>query len=106
LEGFLAGKTSIVTGSTSGIGLGIAESLASRGSNIVLSGSRSEEQAKALVEELSTKYEVKVVYCQADLSNPMEAAEKLFACALKTFGGVDILGISFLFPFSFLFCVF
>ncbi len=82
----LKGKTALVTGSTSGIGLGMAICLARQGANIVLNGFGEVDGAQAQVRELGTK----VGYHGADMSKPDEIAE-MMAYAEKSFGGVDIL---------------
>ena len=82
----LKGKTALVTGSTSGIGLGIALCLARQGANVVLNGFGEFEAAKAQVAALG----VTVGYHGADMSKPAEIAE-LMAYAARDFGGVDIL---------------
>ena len=82
----LKGKTAVVTGSTSGIGLGIAKSLAAQGANIVLNGFGDAEGPKAEVAALG----VQVAYHGADMSKPSEI-EAMIAYAEKTFGSVDIL---------------
>jgi 3-hydroxybutyrate dehydrogenase len=82
----LKGKTALVTGSTSGIGLGMALQLARQGVNIVLNGFGDPEPAKAQVKALG----VEVGYHGADMSKPAEI-EALMAYAAKTFGGVDVL---------------
>ncbi|MBX3609763.1 MAG: 3-hydroxybutyrate dehydrogenase [Hydrogenophaga sp.] len=82
----LAGKTALVTGSTSGIGLGIAKALARQGANIVLNGFGDAEGPKAEVAALG----VKVGYHGADMSKPADI-EAMMAYAAATFGRVDIL---------------
>jgi 3-hydroxybutyrate dehydrogenase len=87
----LKGKSAVVTGSTSGIGLGIARALASAGANIVVNGSRAPNPAiHALREALERDFGVRAVYCSADLSNPAQVGE-LIAVAEREFGAVDIL---------------
>src|SRR4029453_11284009 len=82
----LKGKTALVTGSTSGIGLGIALSLARQGANIVLNGFGDVEGPKAQVAALG----VKVGYHGADMSKPADIAD-MMAYAEREFGGVDVL---------------
>jgi len=82
----LKGKTALVTGSTSGIGLGIAKALARQGANIVLNGFGDVEGPKAEVAALG----VQVGYHGADMSRPAEI-EAMLAYAAKQFGRVDIL---------------
>ncbi|PQA78262.1 3-hydroxybutyrate dehydrogenase [Rhodoferax sp. TS-BS-61-7] len=82
----LKGKTAIVTGSTSGIGLGIAKALAAQGANIVLNGFGDVDGPKAEIAALGAQ----VGYHGADMSKPAEI-EAMVQYAAATFGGVDIL---------------
>ncbi len=82
----LKGKTALVTGSTSGIGLGIAKALARQGANIVLNGFGDVDGPKAEVTALG----VQVGYHGADMSKPAEI-EAMMAHAAQQFGRVDIL---------------
>ncbi len=82
----LQGKTALVTGSTSGIGLGVALCLARQGANILLNGFGEVEEARAQVKALG----VKVSYSGADMSKPAEIAD-MIAQAQSEFGGVDVL---------------
>lgn len=97
----LKGKTALVTGSTSGIGLGIAQQLAAQGANIILNGFGDAEPAKAAIAKAGAAHGIQVGYHGADMSKPAEIAD-MFAVADKEFGGVDILvnnaGIQFVSP--------
>ncbi|MBE7367897.1 3-hydroxybutyrate dehydrogenase [Ramlibacter pallidus] len=81
----LKGKTALVTGSTSGIGLGIAKALARQGAGIVLNGFGDSSGPKAEVEALG----VRVGYHAADMSKPADIEDMMQYAA--SFGGVDIL---------------
>ena len=93
----LTGKTALITGSTSGIGLGIARTLAMHGANIVLNGFGDVEAAKRVVAE----FDGLVGYHPADMSKPDEIA-RMVARAQAEFGSLDILvnnaGIQFVSP--------
>jgi 3-hydroxybutyrate dehydrogenase len=82
----LKGKTALVTGSTSGIGLGIAKALARQGANIVLNGFGDVDGPKSHVEALG----VKTAYHGADMSKPADI-EEMMKFATGEFGRVDIL---------------
>ena len=71
----LSGKTAIITGSTSGIGLGIARSLASQGANIILNSFTKFESDQTLAENLSKEFSVKVSYACADMKKPQECRD-------------------------------
>lgn len=86
----LKGKTALVTGSTSGIGLGIAEKLAAQGANIILNGFGDVDAPKAAVLSAGQAFGVKVGYHGADMSKPAEI-EALYAYTQTEFGGIDIL---------------
>lgn len=86
----LNGKTALVTGSTSGIGLGIAEKLAAQGANIILNGFGDIDTPKAAVAAAGQAHGIKVGYHGADMSKGSEI-EALFAYAQAEFGGIDIL---------------
>ncbi len=97
----LKGKVAIVTGSTSGIGLGIANALGEAGADLVLNGFGDAAAIAALQKDLAAKYKVRVIYSPADMSKPAEIAG-MVALAEKEFGKVDILvnnaGIQFTAP--------
>ncbi|WP_430491732.1 3-hydroxybutyrate dehydrogenase [Pseudomonas fulva] len=82
----LNGKVALVTGSTSGIGLGIAEVLARHGAAVILNGFGDHVGALAQVQ----RHGGRVGFHAADLSSP-EQIEDMFAYAQREFGGVDIL---------------
>jgi 3-hydroxybutyrate dehydrogenase len=82
----LKGKTALVTGSTSGIGLGTAKALAQQGANIVLNGFGDVEGAKAQIAAL----DVEVDYHGADMSKPAQI-EDMMKFAASRFGRVDVL---------------
>ena len=82
----LKGKTALVTGSTSGIGLGIAKVLAAHGANIVLNGFGDVDAARAEFRDIQSQ----LGYHPADMSKPDQIADML-AYAERTMGAVDIL---------------
>ena len=97
----LKGKSAVVTGSTSGIGLGVAKALAHAGANVMLNGFGDAEQIEKIRSELSEQAGVKVGYSNADMSKPEQIAE-MIAAAEAEFGTVDVLvnnaGIQFVSP--------
>lgn len=86
----LKGKTALITGSTSGIGLGYAKALAAEGANVVINGfgdAQAIEEERAALERLSG---ARAIYCGHDLTR-VEEIEAMMAQAADAFGGVDIL---------------
>lgn len=86
----LSGKTALVTGSTSGIGLGIARALAEQGANIVFNGFGDAQQIEKLYTDIGAEFGVQTAYHNADMSRPDQIAA-MMAYAEQKFGGVDIL---------------
>ena len=86
----LKSKTAIVTGSTSGIGLGVAQALAAQGANILINGFGDAAEIEKLRASLASKFGVQVAYSAADMSKPKEIAA-MVAQATKDLGRVDIL---------------
>jgi 3-hydroxybutyrate dehydrogenase len=82
----LKGKTALVTGSTSGIGLGMAKRLARSGANVMLNGFGEIDAAKAEVAGFGTR----VAYHGADMSRPADI-EDMIRSATSEFGGIDVL---------------
>lgn len=99
--GQLKGKTAAVTGSTSGIGLAVAESLAAAGCNVALSGLGDPAANEALRQRLERDYGVKVTLDSSDLSRPA-GVKAYMESALAAFGNIDILvnnaGVQFVAP--------
>ncbi|MGQ0664007.1 MAG: 3-hydroxybutyrate dehydrogenase [Pseudomonadota bacterium] len=86
----LKGKTAIVTGSTSGIGLGIARALAKAGADIMLNGLGDAGSVASLRSGIADEFKVGVDYDNADMNQPAEIA-RLVDAATRRFGRVDIL---------------
>jgi 3-hydroxybutyrate dehydrogenase len=86
----LKDKVSLITGSTSGIGLGIARALAGAGSAIVLNGFGKPQEIEAVRDGVAKEYGVRVAYSGADMSNPTSIAE-MIETTLGQFGRIDIL---------------
>jgi 3-hydroxybutyrate dehydrogenase len=84
------GKTALVTGSTSGIGLGIARTLAAQGANVVLNGFGDPNEIERLRLDLIERHDVQVRYDPADMSKP-EQIERMMGRAIAEFGAVDLL---------------
>ncbi len=86
----LKGKSAIITGSTSGIGLGIAEAFAKEGINVMINGFGDAADIEKERSNLEKKYKVKALYSGADMSKP-EQIRQMVEEAEKGFGAVDIL---------------
>jgi len=99
--GTLKGKTAVVTGSTSGIGLAYARAFAGAGANVVINGMGVPADIERERSGIETDFKVKAAYSSADMTKPAEIAE-MVALGEKTFGSVDILvnnaGIQFVSP--------
>src|SRR5499427_10492703 len=97
----LKGKVAIVTGSTSGIGLGIAKELAKLGADIVLNGFGDAGEIERIRSGIEREYGVRVVYDGADMSKG-DAVRGLIEATIEKFGRLDILvnnaGIQFTAP--------
>jgi 3-hydroxybutyrate dehydrogenase len=86
----LNGKTALVTGSTSGIGLGIAQRLAAEGANIVLNGFGEAAEIDRLRRQVASEHGVKVAYDGADMTKP-DSIAVMMKKAIAEFGAVDVL---------------
>ena len=97
----LEGKVALVTGSTSGIGLGIARALASEGAAVMLNGFGDAGAIESLRREMSGSMKVPVGFDSADVTKPAEVA-RLVAATREQFGSLDIVvnnaGIQFVAP--------
>ena len=86
----LKNKTALVTGSTSGIGLGIAEALAKSGVNLVINGFGPADEIERVRSRLASAHGIKIIYSPADMSQA-RSIESMMALAKDELGGVDIL---------------
>ncbi len=86
----LRGKTALITGSTSGIGLGIAEALAAAGVNLMLNGFAPDGTVAALRKRFESEHKIRTDYSPADMSRPEEIAA-MMEQAVERFGSLDIL---------------
>ncbi len=97
----LKGKSALVTGSTSGIGLAIARAMAAEGANVTINGFGDKAAIEKERSGIEKEFGVKAVYSPADMTKPAEIAD-MVKTAEKTFGSLDVLvnnaGIQFVSP--------
>jgi 3-hydroxybutyrate dehydrogenase len=97
----LKGKTALITGSTSGIGLGYARALAAQGANITMNGFGEKDAIEKERVGIEKEFGVRAFYSPADMTKPDEIADMVHATE-KTFGSLDILvnnaGIQYVAP--------
>jgi 3-hydroxybutyrate dehydrogenase len=97
----LQGKSALVSGSTSGIGLAIARALAAQGANITINGFGDKDAIEKERASIEKDYKVKAVYSPADMSNAREIAD-MVRNSENTFGSLDVLvnnaGVQFVSP--------
>jgi 3-hydroxybutyrate dehydrogenase len=86
----IKGKSAVVTGSTSGIGLAIAKALAEAGANVTINGFGDKAAIEAERAGIEKAFSVKASYSAADMTKPAEIAD-MIRTAEKTYGSVDIL---------------
>jgi 3-hydroxybutyrate dehydrogenase len=97
----LKGKSALVTGSTSGIGLAVARAMAAQGANVTINGFGDKAAIEKERSGIEKEFGVKAVYSPADMTKPAEIAD-MVKTAEKTFGSLDVLvnnaGIQFVSP--------
>jgi 3-hydroxybutyrate dehydrogenase len=97
----LKGKSALVTGSTSGIGLAIARAMAAQGANVTINGFGDRAAIEKERSGIEKEFGVKAVYSPADMTKPTEIAD-MVKTAEKTFGSLDVMvnnaGIQFVSP--------
>ena len=86
----LKGKSAVVTGSTSGIGLAIARALAKEGANVMINGFGDKAAIEAERAGIEKEFAVKAIYSPADMTKPAQIAD-MIKTAEQTFGRVDVL---------------
>ena len=86
----LRGKTAVVTGSTSGIGLGIARAFAASGMNVMLNGFGNAQEIDATRKQLEDSFGVRTAFSAADMSKPQDI-NQMFNETTAIFGPVDVL---------------
>ena len=89
-SGILRGKSAVVTGSTSGIGLGIVQALAAQGADVLLNGFGETSQIEETRRSLADTHGIKAIYNGADAASAV-AIKSMIAQATRELGGVDIL---------------
>src|SRR5665213_2132493 len=97
----LRGKSAVVTGSTSGIGLAYARAFATEGANVLLNGFGDSAEIEKIRSDIEKQFGVRAIYSSADMTKPDQIAA-MIGQAEKTFGAVDVLvnnaGIQFVSP--------
>ncbi len=97
----LRGKSAVVTGSTSGIGLAYARAFVAEGANVLLNGFGDAAEIEKIRGDIEKEFGVRAIYSPADMTKPDQIAA-MIALAEKTFGAVDVLvnnaGIQFVSP--------
>jgi 3-hydroxybutyrate dehydrogenase len=97
----LAGRAAVITGSTSGIGLGIARAFASAGASVVINGLGEPDEIRATIAALTDETGSDAIYSAADMTKPHQIAE-MVETALSKFGRLDIMvnnaGIQYVSP--------
>jgi len=86
----LSGKVAVITGSTSGIGLGIARALAAAGADVVLNGFGEPEEIERIRSQIASDFGVQAAYAAADMTRP-DAIAQMIAGTLEQFGRIDVL---------------
>ncbi len=86
----LKGKVAVITGSTSGIGLGIARALAKQGCHIMLNGLGDQETIHRAIKTIKDESQAEVAFCEADVSQAQEC-HRLIDEAVRSFSSLDIL---------------
>ncbi|MGJ5039085.1 MULTISPECIES: 3-hydroxybutyrate dehydrogenase [unclassified Bradyrhizobium] len=86
----LSGRVAVITGSTSGIGLGIAQALAGAGAHVMLNGFGAPEEIGRIRSQIAAEFGVRTGYAAADMTQP-EAIARMMAGTLQEFGRIDIL---------------
>lgn len=86
----LTTKTALITGSTSGIGLGIAHAFAAQGHNIVLNGFGDPDEVEKVRATLESAHSIQAIYDPADMTKPHEI-EAMIKSSVVQFGAIDIL---------------